>query len=250
MKISIVTAVLNRVDTIRHCIDSVQSQDFPNIEHIIVDGGSTDGTAQIAKEMLRPEDIWICERDNGIYDALNKGIKAATGDIVGFLHSDDFFACRSSLSRIATGFRDHDCAAAYGDLAYVDKRFGERITRFWKAGKFSKSKFYYGWMIPHPSLYVRRTVYLEKLGFRTDFSISADYESMIRYFVKNSLKAAYIPYVIVHMRSGGKSNVSLTNRMLANREDRRAWLVNDLVPPLCLRLLKPLRKLGQFARKK
>lgn len=248
-RISVITAVYNRVATIRDCIESVLQQDWPEVEYIIVDGNSSDGTDRIVAEYADRLGPSVREADRGIYDALNKGLGMATGDVVGFLHADDLFAHRSVLSGIAGAFADPAVQASYGDLVYVDAADPARVVRYWRSGPFRRSSFRWGWMPPHPTVYLRRAQYETSGKFRTDFSISADYEMMVRLLYRDRLQAAYLPDVLVRMRVGGKSNASLGNRLKANQEDRRAWQVNGFRPPFGLRFSKPLRKLGQFFRR-
>lgn len=247
MKISIVTAVYNRVRTLPDTIESVLSQTYSNIEYIVVDGMSSDGTHEVVSKYADRIDVRVREKDKGIYDALNKGIGLATGDIVGLLHADDFFTDRDVLASIAKAFADDQrLMGTYGDLVYVDSQDVERRIRNWKSGVYNKLNFKTGWMPPHPTVYLRKECY-ERFGvFRDDFQLAADYELLLRMMVVHQIPVRYIPRTLVSMRVGGKSNASLANRLLANREDRRAWIVNGLRPPFGLRFLKPLRKLAQY----
>jgi len=248
VKISIITAVYNREKTIAQAMDSVLSQDYPDIEYIVVDGMSNDGTDDVVRRYDDRLAVSIREKDAGIYDALNKGVRAATGDVIGFLHADDFLASSQSVSRIATVFRDPNVDGTYGDLQYVDASDPTRIKRFWVAGDYRASRFRWGWMPPHPTVYLRRDLYSRYGGFRQDFQIAADYELLVRMMVKHQIRMRYLQEIVVKMRVGGKSNASLRNRLTANREDRLAWKVNDLSPPPGLRWMKPMRKVTQFAK--
>lgn len=245
-RISIITAVLNRESTIASAIESVLAQEDANIEYIIVDGKSSDRTLDIVGRYDGRIAKVVCEKDAGIYDALNKGIRTATGDIVGFLHADDLLAGPRVIREVAKAFHDPSVDAAYGDLLYVSPDAPDQIVRYWKSGAFRLNRFRWGWMPPHPTVYLRRERYLEFGGYRGDFQISADYELLVRMMFKLQLKTAYVDEVLVKMRLGGMSNASIQNRMLANREDYRAWAVNGLKPPIGLQILKPLRKLKQF----
>jgi glycosyltransferase len=243
VKISIITATYNSFATIRDCLESVCSQTVEP-EHIIIDGGSTDGTLNIAHSYPHVAKV-VSEPDDGIYDAMNKGIALASGDVIGILNSDDFYADKDVLARVSRVFSENSVDSCYGDLVYVDSR-DRRVIRRWKSGAFNRSAFYRGWMPPHPTFFARREVY-EKFGvFRTEMGSAADYELMLRFLVKNGITAEYIPHVLVRMRSGGVSNRSLINRLRANRMDRRAWEVNGLDPRPWTAFLKPLRKIGQF----
>lgn len=245
-KISLITAVYNRSATIRDAIESVVHQRDADIEYIVVDGNSTDGTEEIIRSYSSRVDRYIREADTGIYNALNKGIAASTGEIIGFIHADDMLTSDSVMQAVSKAFHDPEIDAAYGDLVYVDSNQTSKVVRYWKSGIFNRYRFRWGWMPPHPTVYIRRKRYLELGGYREDFQISADYELLVRMFYKHRLKTEYIHDVLVTMRQGGKSNVSVQNRLLANREDRKAWEVNQLRPPLGLQFLKPMSKLHQF----
>ena len=245
MKITVITAVYNRASTIEDCIQSVLDQQDCDVEHIVIDGMSDDGTEQVIATYRDRINRVIREPDDGIYDALNKGIRAATGDVVGFLHADDRFADNRVLSHIAEAHADDTIDATYGDLDYVDSK-RNRIVRHWVSGPYRRSRFFYGWMPPHPTVYFKRRVYQEHGLYNLDMPTAADYELLVRMLVRHQIQATYIPQVLVQMRVGGSSNASLVNRWKANRDDRRAWQVNDLQPPPLIRLTKPLRKIPQF----
>lgn len=249
MKISLVTAVYNRRGTVGAAIDSVRHQTYSDVQYITVDGMSDDGTEHEIQKNASAISLSIREPDTGIYDALNKGLKAATGEVVGFLHADDFLASGDVVQRIADEFQDDDVDAVYGDLVYVSAQHPEKAVRYWKSGEYQKNRFRRGWMPPHPTVYVRREIY-EKYGmYRTDIGSQADYECLLRLMFRHSIRVAYIPEVLVRMRQGGASNVSLKNRLLANAGDREAWKVNGLRPPFGLRFTKPLSKIPQYFRK-
>ena len=245
-RISIVTAVYNRVATIEATIQSVLRQRQVEIEYIVVDGNSNDGTEDVIRRYEGRISKYIREADGGIYSALNKGIRASTGDIVGFVHADDELQDADSCKRIADVFSNNEVDASYGDLVYVDHNHPARVVRYWKSGAIHSNSFEWGWMPPHPTFYLRRRHYLEFGLYREDFQIAADYELMVRMLYKHRLRAAYIQKVLVQMRMGGKSNASINSHLCANREDKRAWNVNGLKPPRYLRLLKPMRKLSQY----
>ena len=246
MKISVVTAVYNRQETIADAIKSVADQGCKDLEHVLVDGMSSDDTAQIVEANRDSIAVSIREPDSGIYDALNKGIAASTGDVVGFLHADDLFADNSVIQRVQEKFQSGDYDAVYADLNYVAFEDPDRVIRYWQSGDYFVSKFRFGWMPPHPTVYVRREVYEEFGDYRIDHGSAADYECMVRLMVRNLIRVGYIPEVAVKMRVGGESNASIKNRVNANLADRNAWTENGLRPPFGLRFTKPFRKIPQF----
>lgn len=246
LKISIITIVFNNRETIADAIESVLGQTYPHIEYIVIDGASTDGTVEIIKNYGSRITRFISEKDQGLYDALNKGIRYATGDVIGLLHSDDIFYNKDVVKAVAETFEKYAPDCLYADLLYVDREKPEKVIRNWKSGNYSRGNFVYGWMPPHPTFYVKRSVY-ESLGaYDTSFKSAADYELMLRYLYKNGISTVYLPEYLVRMRVGGKSNITLKNRLRANQEDYRAWVINGLTPRFFTRYLKPLRKLVQF----
>ncbi|HTQ65524.1 MAG TPA: glycosyltransferase family 2 protein [Puia sp.] len=245
MKVSIITATYNSAATVNNTLSCIQFQDHPDIEHIIVDGLSSDDTLKIVNRFPHIAKI-ISEKDEGIYDAMNKGIRCASGEIIGILNSDDVYTDEHVLSTIASVFENKEIDACYADLQYVRQNDSSKIVRTWKSGYFSGDSFYWGWMPPHPTFFVRRSVY-EKVGlFNTMLKSAADYEMMLRILVKYKITVHYIPKVIVKMSTGGMSNVSVRNRIKANQEDRLAWKLNGLRPYFFTLYLKPLRKVSQF----
>jgi glycosyltransferase len=213
-----------------------------------VDGGSTDGTLDAIERSGAAVRV-LREPASGIYPAINAGITASTGEIVGILHADDFYASRDVLERVVAAFEDPAVEGCYGDLCYVDRGEPTRIVRYWRAGSCRPERFRHGWMPPHPTFFVRRKLY-KKLGlYRDDLGTAADYELMVRYLLKNRIGMTYIPQVLVYMREGGRSNASLRARINANRMDRKAWKVNGLRPCPWTLLAKPLRKAGQWWRR-
>ncbi|HEV3413655.1 MAG TPA: glycosyltransferase family 2 protein [Puia sp.] len=245
MKISVITATYNSAATVTDTLTSVCRQDYPDIEHIIVDGRSSDGTLEIVANFPHVAKI-ISEKDKGIYDAMNKGIGMATGDVVGILNSDDIYIDPSVLSAVAKAFADPSVMTVYADLQYVHPHDLDKVKRTWITGPFRKNSFYFGWMPPHPTFFVRKEVY-ERIGlFNTELRSAADYELMLRILLRFGETTYYIPRVIVKMRAGGMSNSSLRNRLRANREDRLAWKLNGLKPYFFTLYLKPLRKITQF----
>lgn len=243
--ISIITATYNAAKTIRDCLACLKEQTTA-VEHILIDGVSDDSTLSIVNEYTSRLTHIISEPDQGIYDAMNKGLKIASGDIVGILNADDFYPTSDTLAKVARVFVDPKVDACYGDLLYVDGANRDKTVRNWRSGSFNPGKFYWGWMPPHPTFFVRRSVY-EKYGlFNTDLGSAADYEIMLRFLVKYGIQAAYIPEVLVKMRTGGISNISVKNRLAANIMDRKAWEINGLRPYPWTLWMKPVRKIGQW----
>ncbi|TND02402.1 MAG: Glycosyltransferase, group 2 family protein [Bacteroidetes bacterium] len=249
MKVSVITACYNSASTIEDTLRSVTGQDYPGIEYIIVDGESKDDTLAIVDRYRDKIAQIVSGKDGGIYFALNKGISLATGDIIALLHSDDFYADNGVISRVVNCFREKQTDSVYGDLQYVDAADTKKVVRTWISGEYVHGKFRKGWMPPHPAFFLKRECYLQSGLFNTSFKTAADYELMLRMLHKEKRSTAYLPGVLVKMRTGGASNVTLKARINANREDRRAWTINGLKPgPLTL-LRKPLSKLGQFLKR-
>lgn len=243
--ITVITVTYNAEKTISDCIKSVITQNKLT-EHIIIDGQSSDGTIDIIEQYSDKIFLTISEPDNGIYDAMNKGLRLATGDIIGILNADDYYASNEVLSKITKAFDDPTIDACYGDLVYIDANDTQKVVRCWKSGEFAPNKFYQGWMPPHPTFFVRRSVY-ERYGlFNLDLGSAADYEIMLRFLLKYKINMKYIPETLVHMRRGGVSNATLSNRLKANLMDSKAWRVNGLKPYPWTLVMKPLRKLGQW----
>ncbi len=245
MLISIITVSYNSASTIKDTIQCIKNQEYGNVEHIIVDGKSTDNTTGIIKDFKHIEKF-ISEPDNGLYHAMNKGLQMATGDIIGILNSDDVYADNTVLNKVAAMFNDTDVQCVYGDLQYVQSNNFNKIVRTWRAGKFVRENFLFGWMPPHPTFFVRKEVYDKVGNFNTELKSAADYEMMLRILYKYGYSAGYIPSVLVKMRSGGISNASLRNRFRANREDAKAWKLINKRPHFFTLYLKPLRKIPQY----
>ncbi len=251
MKISIITATYNCENLIDKTLTSIENQDFKNIECIIIDGKSEDNTLQkIEKYKNRIKNIVIIsELDNGLYEAMNKGLRLATGDIIAILNAGDYYTTNNILSLVATQFiKKTNLEALYGDLEYINDK--EKVVRYWKSGVFNIKKIYRGWIPPHPTFFVRNDVYKKYGYFNEDLEISADYELMLRFLLKHKITTTYISKVIVKMPIGGKSNASLKNRIQAHLEDRLSWKENNLQPKFYTVTLKPLSKIVQFFNKK
>jgi len=247
--ISIITAVKNAETTIKDCLQSVTSQNSP-VEHIIIDGGSEDSTLDVIHTYAPETAKIISEPDEGIYQAINKGLALATGDVIGILNADDFYAHGNVISKVSKVFENSRVDACYGDLVYVDRRNPTKVVRYWKSCSFSKHLFYKGWMPPHPTLFVRQKVYKEYGSFNTKLGTASDYELILRFFLKYEVNTFYIPEILIVMRTGGVSGASFINRIRANTMDREAWRVNGLTPKPWTRFCKPMFKIGQFFPRK
>ena len=248
MKFSIITAVYNARDTLADALESILAQEYPDVELVVIDGASSDGTLDVLEEYRDHIDILISKPDQGIYDALNKGIQHATGDVIGFLHADDLYADSSVLTKVAAVFASDHVDAVYGDLEYVRKSEPDKIVRYWKSGAYSATKLKHGWMPPHPTFYVRRSVYEQYGGFDSSFRIAADYDCMLRFLAKGQIRCRYIPKVMVKMRIGGASNRSLANIIRKSREDYMALRRNGIGGAYTL-LMKNLSKIPQFIQR-
>ncbi len=245
MKVSIITVCFNSAATIANTIKSIQSQNFLNIEHIIIDGVSSDNTIEVIKACGHTGPL-ISEKDSGLYDAMNKGIKLATGNIIGILNSDDSYTDPKVINDVVEEFKKEYCDAVYADLNYIDPNSDEKIVRKWKSGRYKYSKFKYGWMPPHPTVFVKKEIYDMYGSFNTKLNSAADYELILRFLYKNKIKVHYLPRVLVNMRSGGLSNRNLKHRLKAHMEDYRAWEFNGINPSWYTLMLKPVRKVLQF----
>lgn len=228
MKISIITVCFNSEKTIEQTLVSVGQQSHPEIEYIIIDGGSIDETLKKIKIHGTSVSKLISEKDLGIYDAMNKGIALATGDIVGFINADDFYPSPDIISKVVATFEASDVQCCFGDLFYVQQEDISRVVRYWKSCAYEPGLFEKGWCPPHPTFFVRRTVYQRLGGFNLDYKIGADVELMARFLVAGKISSLHIPEVLVHMRMGGITNRSLGNIFRQNLDIRRALLVNGL----------------------
>lgn len=243
MKVSIITSVWNNKDTIEDAILSVLSQTYRDIEYIIIDGGSTDGTLDILNKYKDKISVLVSERDSGIYEGLNKGLFRATGEVVAFLHSDDIYACSKTIETIVRAFT-HGVDGVYSDLVYTSKNDLNKIVRYWKSSKISKYSLKLGWMPPHPSIFLKKTVYQRYGCFDQTFKIAADYDLILRIFGRD-LNFVYLPITTYKMRLGGASNKSIKHLLEKSQEDLRALKKNEVGGILTL-ILKNLSKLSQF----
>jgi glycosyltransferase len=245
MKISIVTVAYDSAATIGYTLDSVARQSHPQIEHIVVDGASRDDTLAVVRTRGAHVARMLSEPDRGIYDAMNKGLALATGDFVGFLNADDMLASPGTVATIARAAAAPEVGAVCGDLVYVRADQPEQVLRYWRTGPFSPARLRYGWMPPHPTFYVRRTL-LQHLGdFDTQLRIAADYDFMLRCLRLPGMQVCYVPEVMVRMRAGGASNRSLRALLRKSSEDLDALRRNQVGGMFTL-LCKNLRKLPQF----
>ena len=246
MRISIITAIKNNRTGLLRAINCINDQTYQNVEHIIVDGGSTDGSLEVVDdEKLKIQNLkFVSEPDDGIYDAINKGIMLATGDVIGLLHSDDTLANENVLSSYADLFYKYDTDSIYSDLVYVDKN--NKSIRVWKSGDYFPKKILDGWMPPHPTLFLRKKIFDKHGLYNTTFKIAADYEMVLRLFWKQKISTHYLPQTTYLMTLGGASNKSLSNIILKSKEDYRAMQINDVPIPFVTLIGKNIRKIPQF----
>ena len=246
MKVTIITVTYNSAKYVEDCINSVIRQNYKNIEYIIVDGNSADNTIEIVKNFSSHISKIISEDDDGMYDALNKGMQIATGDVIGILNSDDVLASEDVISEIVNCFEKNNVDSLYGDLVYVDPFDLQKVLRFWKGLPYQKARFKYGWMPAHPTFYVRRDLIEKYGGYQSHYFTAADFEFMSRYLYYFNVTSFYLPKLIVKMRAGGASNESFYGRLRANRRDYLAMKKNKIPFPLIVSILKPLIKMPQF----
>jgi len=248
--VSIITVCYNSEKTIGTTIQSVISQDYPDIEYIIVDGKSTDNTMSIVDSYKEKIAKRTSEADKGIYDAMNKGIKMASGDIIGILNSDDVFVSESIISEVVQAFEQNpDVAAVYGDIDYFKDETTKKVLRTWVTKPYYPAFFDDGEVPPHPSLFVKKVVYDEIGVYYPDFKISSDYEFMLRAFKANNYKPFYLGKFIVNMRMGGESTRSFSNVLIGNKEVRMAWKMNNLKPPFRFWFLRVVKKVLQYIKR-
>lgn len=246
--ISIITVCYNSEATIRQTIESVISQDYEKIQYIIIDGGSTDQTLKIIKQFPEAVDKCVSEPDRGVYDAMNKGISQANGDLIAFLNADDIYAYPQAVRDMVNLIINDKVDAAYADLMYVDRYKDNKIVRKWKTGPYKTDAFRYGWVPPHPTFFCKKSVYKELGVFDTNFEVAADFELMLRFIEKNSLKTAYLPRYLVKMRTGGKAN-QVPGIARGNRDILRAFSKHKIKPSPLYFLIKPVTKALQYILK-
>ncbi len=240
MKISIITVCHNAAGTMMDTLNSVRKQSYHHIEHIIIDGASTDKTLDIIRE--HPPTRWISEPDQGIYDAMNKGIAMATGDVIGFLNADDIYAHKDVLAHVAAAFDKEKIKACYADLVYVRDDL-ETVVRYYRSQRFKPERLAYGWMPAHPTLFLHKDVFTKYGGFKTDYNIAADFELCARLFGKYGLTANYVPEVWIKMRMGGVSTRGLKSNFILSKEIVRACRENGIKTNLFKVCLKYPRKM-------
>lgn len=236
MRVTVITACFNRIATIGEAIDSVARQTHRDIEHIVVDGGSRDGTLEVVERHRASLARVIHGPDKGVYDALNKGIAAATGEVIGFLHSDDVYAANDVIERVVAEMAPRSLDALYGDVAFVGGEGMNRVVRVYSSRRFRPGLLAWGWMPAHPALFVRRHVFREAGPFRTDYRIAGDFEFVARIFSRPDLRYAHLPAVLVKMRLGGISTKGWRSTLTLNREVLRACRQNG-IPSNYLKIL-------------
>lgn len=247
MKVSIITVVYNRMQTVYQSIDSVLNQSYRNLELVVQDGGSTDGTQEILNSIDDSRMVVESGQDDGIYDALNKALKRSSGDVIGLMHSDDFYSNSEVINNVVQYFRDPAIDGVYGDLEYVSRRYPDRIVRRWKAGQYNKSKLRWGWMPPHPTVFVRREFIDQWGAYNTRYRISADYDALLRWLLKGKLCLAYHPHVLVKMRVGGESNNGIRRLVVKMLEDYEVIRSHNIGGVLTL-CSKNITKIHQFVK--
>lgn len=243
---SVITATYNRGETISRALSSVKNQNYKYIDSIVVDGCSTDNTLEKISPLLGSKDTLISEPDDGIYDALNKGLKCATGDVVGFLHSDDFYYDENIISSVAEIFKDNSIDIVYGDVCFFRESDTSKIVRNYKSDMLSVSNLAWGKMPAHPAIFCRKKVYDEVGNFKTDFKIAADYEFLCRLIMTANFNAKYLSQNLVMMQSGGASRIGIKNTFLLNREVFKAIKQNGIYTNYLMLLSKYPSKLLQF----
>lgn len=249
MKISIITATYNSESTLSDTVSSVLKQTYPDIEYLIIDGASTDGTIDLIdsyEPLFNGKLKWISEKDQGIYDAMNKGLRMATGDVIGILNSDDYFTRIDIIEKIATHFKDEEIDAVYGDIHFIKNGKPNKCTRYYSSERFSPCWLRFGFMPAHPSFYARRSVYQRAGYYKTDYKIGADFEMMVRLFKRYNLRAKYLKMDFVTMRTGGTSTRNINSRLTLLQEDVRACKENGVYTNLLLICIKYLYKVFEL----
>lgn len=228
MKITIITVCFNSEQTIGDTLASVDAQTYPDIEHLIIDGASRDRTLEIIAAYAKPWRHVLSERDQGIYDAMNKGLALATGDVIGILNSDDIYAHDEVIAQVVSSMQNTDRNCCFADLVYTDDLRSEKVLRYYSSKSFDISKFEYGWMPAHPTVFIRSWAYKKYGLFRTDFKIAADFELMVRFLAIHHLTYVHIPEIWVKMRIGGISTAGFSNTLILNQEIVRACRDNGI----------------------
>ena len=228
MKISVVTASYNAASTIGCTLQSVAEQRWPDVEHIVIDGGSKDDTSAIVTRKQRPGGVYVNEPDRGIYDAMNKGISRATGSVIGLLNADDFYADPDVLTKVAQAFEHHSCDAVLGDVGFVRDGATDAIIRRYESRQFRPARIPWGWMPAHPAMFLTREAYVRVGEYRTDYRIAADFEFVVRAFAKARLRYVHLPEILVKMRVGGVSTAGIRAKWTINRECIRACRENGI----------------------
>lgn len=248
MKITIITVVYNAEKYLNDCIVSVLNQDYPHLEYILIDGASTDNSLAIAQRYKDHIAVLLSEPDQGMYDALNKGIALATGDVVGILNADDMLANSQVISEVALKFAEKNVEGVYGDLHYVAPEDPSKIHRKWKSSAAKPADLALGWMPAHPTLYLKKELFERFGNYSLNFGSAADYELMLRMLYRHKINTSYLPQLMVNMRTGGMSNQSMKHRYHAFLNDRKALIHHQIPMPSFALLLKKVRKLKQFLK--
>jgi glycosyltransferase involved in cell wall biosynthesis len=244
--ISIITVCYNSVKTIQETLQSVASQRYPHVEYILIDGGSTDGTQDVIRSFSQHIAHVVSEPDNGIYDAMNKGIALATGDIVGLLNADDLYANENVLATVAQAFFDQQLDACYSDLIYFASNDPDKVLRYWRSNSFRPGLFAKGWCPAHPTFFVRRQLYERYGAFDIHFNGGNDVELMMRFLEKHHIQTRYLPEVMVRMRLGGVSNSSIKGIIMQNRQILQAAKKLEIpISPITFFFFKVLSRLKQ-----
>jgi glycosyltransferase involved in cell wall biosynthesis len=245
MKISIITVIWNNKETIKNAIDSVLEQTYKNIEYIIIDGASTDGTIDVVKSYGDKITKFVSEKDKGLYDAMNKGIVLATGDIVGILNSDDFYIDEFVIEKVVKEFEDKKVDSVYADLVFVKPKNLDKTVRYYDSSHFNPSKFAYGWMPAHPTFFVKKKIYDKHGVFRTNFKIAADFDLLARFLYTHKISYSYMQEVLVKMRTGGVST-SFNSIWINNIEQLRVCRDHNIDTNIFKIFLKYPRKILGF----
>jgi glycosyltransferase involved in cell wall biosynthesis len=246
MLVSIITVCFNSAGTISDTLDSVMQQSYQEIEHIVIDGGSTDGTLDIIMDKANANSILVSEQDFGIYDAMNKGLKLANGEIIGFLNSDDVLYSSDIIAKVASTIRIFDVDSCYGDLLYVAKDDLDKTIRFWKSCNHSEELFYRGWIPPHPTCYFKKSVYENYGKFNVSYQLAADFDLLFRFFWKNKISSKYLPEVLVKMRLGGATNRNIRNILYQNIEIIRIYGFKNPLVILRIIIFKIYNRIFQY----